>query len=203
MQSQCLSMIDSYRGQGFWFVSSFHSTWTNFKPQGKSLGRQPNLPVYYKVKEGVRVGLFQMMAEDTDRSVWACALRTGLKPTAGFGYHPPKYLLCHDKGWEDHIIMAVTNETYFPAYSVNCLPSYLLSGGNINGEAEWSYRDSKGKSTAVGSWEESCCNYEVPCSLPLSSKSTFSIPPEKARSCFHKHLGFIGCIILSHGPIKV
>ena len=94
--AKSVSVIDSYGGQGFWLVSSFHSTWTNFKPQGKSLDRQRNLPVYHKVKEGVRVGLFQMMAEDTDHSVWACTLRTGLKPTAGFGYHPPKYLLCHD-----------------------------------------------------------------------------------------------------------
>lgn len=37
-------------------------------------------------------------------------------------------MILKTKGWEDHIIMAVTNETYFPAYSVNCLPSHLLSG---------------------------------------------------------------------------
>ena len=36
-------------------------------------------------------------------------------------------MILKTKGWEDHIIMAVANGTYFPACSVICLPSHLLS----------------------------------------------------------------------------
>lgn len=53
------------KGHQFWFATGFHSTWTDFNSLCNSLGNQSTLPEYHRAKEGVRTGLFQIMAEDT------------------------------------------------------------------------------------------------------------------------------------------